>query len=239
MKRNVRRVDLLTKKDEQSQVKRSFLLAAISILIAILIFSFGISVLGGFADFLNKIFHNDKDVTGGSNFVQPPILDQLPQATNEAALAVSGLAIDDSKVDIYLNGEKVGDSTVDGGRFKYESLNLKSGGNEIKARGITGNNSESDFSKSYSVVLDNKEPELTIESPTDGQSFSGNNRVSIKGKTEPDAQVYANGFLANIASDGSYEVFVPLNEGDTEIEVKAVDQAGNFKSLKIRLHYSK
>ena len=239
MKRNVRRIDLLTKKEESSQVKRSFYLAVISIIIAVLIFTFGISVLGGFADFLNKIFQKDKDSGGGSRFVQPPVLDSLPQATNEAGLRVSGLAFDNSKVDIYLNGEKIGETTVDGGKFSYESLTLESGSNEIKAKGLGPNNVESDFSKSYSVVFDRKEPDLSIDSPTDGQSFSGNNRISIKGKTHPDVQVYANGFLANVATDGAYEVFVPLNDGDNEIEIKAVDQAGNFKSLKIRVHYSK
>lgn len=239
MKRRIQRVDLLTKRQEKLQVKRSFFLTFVSIIIAVLIFTFGIGVLGGFADFLNKIFNNDPKGGAADQLIQSPFLDDLPAATNSAKLKVSGLALDAKKVVFYVNGEKIGETDVSADRFSYQEVSLKEGENEVKAKSQGANDAESDFSKSYNVVFDQKEPELTVESPTDGQTFSGNNRISVKGKSEKDAQVYANGFLANVNSDGNFEVFVPLNEGDSEIEVKAIDIAGNVKSQKINVRFNK
>lgn len=238
MKRRIHRVDLLTRRQEKLQVKKSFFLSIGIIVMAILIFSFGIGVLGGFADFLSRIFKNDsEDISAKS--VQPPLLDELPSATNSARLKISGLALDGKKVYFFLGEEKQSETEVSGDRFSYEDFHLKEGDNEVKAKSVNSADAESDFSKSYKIIYDQKEPELSLESPTDGQGFSGNNRVLFKGKTEKDAQVYANGFLANINTEGHFEVSVPMVEGDNEIEVKAFDAAGNTKSLKIKVHFSK
>lgn len=239
MKRRIQRVDLLTKRQEKLQVKKSFYLSLISIIIAVLILTFGIGVLGGFADLLNKIFTNENSNDGKSTTVQAPLLDELPIATNSAKLRISGLALEGKKVLFYINDEKAGEADVSGDRFSYEDLILHEGANDVKVKSQSENQTESDFSKSYKVIFDQKEPELTIDSPTEGQTFSGNNRISIKGKSEKDAQVYANGFLANVNSDGNFEVFVPLNEGDNEIEVRAIDIAGNVKSQKIKVRFNK
>lgn len=238
MKRRVQRVDLLTKRTEKLQVRKSFYLTVVSIIIAVLIFTFGIGILGGFADFLNRIFTNDSGA-GTNDALQPPFLDDLPVATNSAKLKVSGLALEAKKVSFYLNGEKIGETDVSADRFSYEDVNLKEGDNEVKVKSQGEEENESDFSKIYNVIFDKKEPELTVESPTEGQTFSGNNRITVKGKSEKDAQVYANGFLASINFEDKFEVFVPLNEGDNEIEIKAVDIAGNTKSQKIKVRFNR
>ncbi len=239
MKRRIQRVDLLTKREEKLQVKKSFLLSFISVVIAVLIFTFGIGVLGGFADLLNKIFTNENGNDGNSTTLQAPLLDELPSATNGAKLKISGLALEGKKVFFYLGDEKTGESDVSGDRFSYEDFLLKEGENEVRVKSQGENEAESDFSKSYRVIFDQKEPELAIDSPTEGQTFSGNNRISVKGKSEKNAKVYANGFLANENSDGNFEVYVPLNEGDNEVEVKAIDIAGNSKSQKIKVRFNK
>lgn len=240
MKRKIQRVNLLTKKEERTQVRKSFMLAFISIIIAFLIFSYGIGVLSGFAEILNKIFTNDKDSqTERSDLLQPPILDELPQATNSAKIKISGLSFQGKKALVFLNGEKVSETEVSADRFLFDDFSLKDGVNEIKAKSVGENNLESDFSVAFTIVLDKKEPEFIVDSPTEDQSFSGNNRISVKGKVEEDAQVLANGFLANVNTEGNFEVFVPLNEGDNEIEIKAIDIAGNIKSQKIKVHFSK
>lgn len=239
MKRRVQRVDLLTKRTEKLQVRKSFYLSIVSIIIAVVIFTFGIGILGGFADFLNKIFVKESGVGKTYELMQSPFLDDLPAATNSAKLKVSGLALDAKKVIFYVNGESNGETDVSGDRFSYEEVSLKEGDNEVKVKSQGAEDTESDFSKSYNVIFDKKEPELTVESPTEGQTFSGNNRISVKGKSEKDAQVYANGFLASVNFEDLFEVFVPLNEGDNEIEVKAIDIAGNIKSQKIKVRFNK
>lgn len=239
MKRQFRRVDLLTKKEERSQLKKAFYLAVISLIIAFFLFSFGVGVLSGFADVLNKIFSNESENTDSKAPAQVPILDDLPDATNSAKLKVSGFAFGAKKVIFFVNGEKSGETEVSADKFSFEDLNLKEGGNEINAKSLDSSQNESDFSKSYKVVLDRNAPELTIENPSDGQTFSGTNRISVKGKTEKDAQVYAGGFLANVNPEGNFEVFVPLIDGDNEFEVKAIDFAGNINSKKIRVRFNR
>lgn len=239
MKKRIQRVDLLTKKQEKLQVKKAVWLSLISIIIAVLILTFGIGVLGGFADLLNKIFTSENSNDGKNTSIQAPLIDELPSATNSARLKISGLALEGRKVFFYLGDEKTGESDVSGDRFNYEDFILHEGENEVRVKSQGENEAESDFSKSYKVIFDQKEPELVIDSPTEGQTFSGNNRISIKGKSEKNAQVYANGFLANENSDGNFEVFVPLNEGDNEVEVKAIDVAGNSKSQKIKVRFNK
>lgn len=239
MKRRVQRVEILSKKEERSQLKKAFYLVIVSVIIAFFLFSFGIGVLSGFADVLNKIFNNDSENTNAKEPAQMPILDSLPDATSSSKLKVSGFAFGAKKVFFFVNGEKSGEAEVSADKFSFENLTLKEGINEINAKSLSSDQVESDFSKSYSVILDRTAPELTVESPSDGQTFSGTNRISVKGKTEKDAQVYAGGFLANVNPEGNFEVFVPLIEGDNEIEVKAIDVAGNINSEKIRVRFNR
>lgn len=239
MKRQFRRVDLLTKKEERSQLKKAFYLAVVSLIIAFFLFTFGIGVLSGFADVLNKIFNNESENTSTKVSAQIPILDNLPDATGSAKLKVSGFAFGAKKVIFFVNGQKSGEVEVSADKFSFEDLSLKEGENEINAKSLSLDQIESDFSKSYRVVLDRNAPEFTIESPSEGQTFSGINRISVRGKTEKDAQVYAGGFLANVNPEGNFEVFVPLIDGDNEIEVKAIDIAGNVNSKKIRVRFNR
>src|SRR3990167_3047646 len=144
MKRRIQRVDLLTKRQEKLQVKKALWLSLISIIIAVLIFSFGIGVLGGFADFLNKIFTNENSNDGKSLTVQAPLLDELPIATNSAKLKISGLALDGKKVFFYIGDEKTGETEVSGDRFSYEELTLHEGDNQVRVKSQGENEAESD-----------------------------------------------------------------------------------------------
>ena len=87
--------------------------------------------------------------------------------------------------------------------------------------------------------MDTEAPELTVENPQENQSFSGNNRIKVSGKTDQDSQVYANGFLANINSDGQFEIAIPVVEGDSQVEIRAIDEAGNVTVEKRNVHFSK
>ena len=50
-------------------------------------------------------------------------------------------------------------------------------------------------------------------------------------------RILANGFLANVGSDGKYEVTIALSEGENTIEVKAIDSAGNTSVAKIKVDF--
>lgn len=230
---------LLSRRDEKKRVKKTIYLGLASLaLLGFLVF-FGVPILGKFADFLDVVFGkkaaDNSALQAGA--LPPPQLDQLPEATNGASLKVTGFA-QYGEIEVYLNGDKAGLAKVDGGKFSYDDLKLKNGSNDVKVR-LLAEGKQSDFSVPTKVTLDTEDPSLAITSPTPDQNFSGVNRIQVSGTTEKDVQVYANGFLANVETDGSYEVFVVLKEGDNDIEVKAVDSAGNSTTQKVKVKYSK
>lgn len=141
-------------------------------------------------------------------------------------------------MELFLNDDVLGEATLDGSKFVYEDLDLKSGDNTISAIAKLGEN-ESEQSKTVTVVLDRDEPKLEIESPTEGQTFGLNNRATVSGTTDKDAQVYANGFLASVDFEGKFEVLVPIPEGESTIEIKALDSAGNTKIEKRKVNFRK
>ena len=222
------KIERLARKEEKTIIRRIVILSFVSLVMAIFIFTVGISLLGKFTDLLGLVFVGKQDTDSQSFSIQPPVLDELPQATNSSRLDVKGFISSGEKVEIYLDGEKDGDATVDGSKFEYSDLVLKDGENKISAKVIIGENT-SDESEIAEVILDKTDPKLEIESPADGQTITGNNRIAVVGQTDKDAQVYANGFLASVDFDGKFEVFVPVSEGESTIEIKAIDSAGNVK----------
>ena len=123
-------------------------------------------------------------------------------------------------------------------RFKIEDLILRLGENKINARAIA-DSTESDFSQTQVVFYDNREPKLEVKEPSEGQNFYSYNRVKVVGSTEKDAQVFVNGFLASIDFEGNFEVFVPVSEGETSLEIKAIDPAGNTKTETRKVNFRK
>ncbi len=231
------RIQRLARRDERVIIKRIVFLSVVSLILAVFLFTFGIPLLGKLSDIANSIFRKNQTQTSVREALRPPGLNTLPVATNSARLAVSGFADDETKVDIYLNDNKVGTASVSAGKFTFSDLSLREGDNVIWAKAINDSGGESESSDTQKVILDTKEPSLEVETPTDGQSFSQNNRIRVSGKTDKDAQVFANGFLASIDSENNFEVFVPLVEGENKLEIKAIDEAGNSKTQTLKVNF--
>lgn len=234
-----RKVILLSRRDEKKRVKKIIYLGIASLVLLGFLVLFGVPILGKFADFLDVVFGkkaaDNSALQAGA--LPPPQFDQLPEATNSADLKISGFA-QNGEVEIFLNGDKTALVKVENGKFSYDQIKLKNGSNDVRAK-LLADGKQSDFSDTSKVTLDTQEPSLEITSPSQDQNFSGVNRIPVSGKTEKDVQVYANGFLANVEADGKFEVFVPLKEGNNDIEVKAVDSAGNSTTQKVKVKYSK
>lgn len=240
MRRNSR-LYRLNQREEKATVKKIVYLFVVSIFLLIFIFTLAIPLLGKFADFLDVVFRksNLSQIAVDKSIPQAPILDPLPDATNSARLSISGFSAADGKILIFDNDEKVGETQPAAGKFRYTDFTLKDGDNSIAAKAVSSQGKESDFSQVKKVAFLQKEPTLNVDNPTEGQTFSGNNRTRVSGKTDPNGLVYANGFLANTNPDGSFEVFIPLSGGENNIEIKAVDLAGNTKVVKIKVTFSK
>lgn len=235
------RIDKLAKKEERSIVRRIVLLSLVSLVLAGLLFTFGITALGKFADVLEIIFKSRTEETvQDQSFLSPLLDDDLPSATNEAEFVVRGFASNGKFVNIYLDEVSVVQTQIIENKFESDEITLKEGSNKIRAKAVGENSAESDFSGAKIIVFDNQEPRLEVETPIDDQYFSGaNNRLRVSGKTDNDSQIFANGFLASVNFEGKFEVFVPVGEGETIIEIKAVDSAGNSKIEDRKIHYQK
>ncbi len=238
MKRSLR-IERLARREEKATIKRTIYLSIVSIVLGTAFFILGIPFLGKVADLLGGILGGKNETVQEALAPQAPILDDLPSATNSARLAVSGFSPDGKSVEIYLNDEKTGTVEVLDNHFVFENLTLKDGENRISAKAVNTGSKTSGSSITKTVLYNTKEPKLNVETPADGQSFSGNNRIKVTGTIGPDAQVYANGFLASVNFEGKFEVLVPVSEGETTIEVRAIDQAGNTKIEKRKINFKK
>jgi len=233
-----RRIERLARREEKNLVKRIIYLSTLSILLAIFIFTLGIPILSKFADLTGGLFGGGKDNKPKETTLTAPIIDPLPEATNSAKLAVGGFAESAETVKIYLGDSVAGEIKPEGGKFEYRDLSLKNGENRISAK-ASFSGKDSDFSNTETVIFDNIEPKLDIETPVEGQTISAINRVKVIGQTDKDSQVYANGFLGSTDSGGKFEVTVPLTEGENTIEVKAIDEAGNSVSKSVKVNFRK
>src|SRR3989338_7831313 len=208
------RLERLSRREERKVVKRIVYLSLFSIILAVFLITLGIPLLGKFADFLNLVFRkNEISQVDSKSAPRPPVLDLFLQATNSANLTISGFSQDETKVVIYNDSQNVGEAEVVSGKFQFENLKLKDGQNEISAKAISKSGKESDFSQG--------------------------NRIRVSGKTDKDAQIYANGFLASVTPEGNFEVLVPVLEGETTIEIKATDDAGNTKVESRKVNFKK
>jgi len=240
--KRVNRVQRIARHEEKTVVKRIFWLTIFSVVLVTMLFTVGLKFLGGFADFLDSIFKQDESqkTSALNSSLSAPIIDSLPKATNEERITISGFSGNGSNVEIYRNSNKIDQTDTYDGRFEFKDFLLNRGKNEISLKAVSRNGESSDFSKTITVILDKEPPKLEISTPEDEQHFSGNNRVKIMGKTEPEAQVFAQGFLANVNSNGDFEITIPLeSEGENKIEIKASDEAGNSETKLLRLHFKK
>lgn len=155
--------------------------------------------------------------------------------TNDANLTIEGTASPTTTIQLMNNGEEAGTAEIgDNGKFSIP-VELNEGANDLKAiskldGAATG---ESD---PVSVTLDTIKPELTIDSPEDGDK-TNRETVTVEG-TIADANldfVKVNGRTADVADDGTYSKRILLDNGENEIEVVSKDLAGNSTTKTITI----
>ncbi len=225
---------------ERKSKQRFILTIAGTILILILLLRFGVPLLVNFSLFIAGVKSNSSSSqTTNSQFVSPPILDTTLTATNSASIDISGNAAANESVKLYVNNTAVDEvNTQSDGSFTFKGVTLTQGGNEISAKAKNGN-SESAMSDSVSITYATNVPALSIDQPSDGQGFSGDQKtVTVKGKTDPNIRVTVNGFWAVTDATGNYSYTLSLQSGDNKIDVIASDTAGNKAEKVITVHYS-
>ena len=208
-----------------------------------LLFRFGVDILVGFSTIISgskgsQTTSSDNQI----NFIAPPILNPLVSATNSAQIIITGKAVKNQTIDLYINNNNVDQAqTDDNGIFTFNE-SLTSGDNQIKTKAVSGGK-QSDFSDVVDVVYKNSPPTLDISSPSDGQSFNKNqintgNSINVNGKTDSGVNVTVNGFWAVVDDNNNFSYNLPLQNGDNQIKIVATDQAGNKTEKDLKVNYS-
>lgn len=210
------------------------------VIVLFLLFKFGIPLLTQFSLFIagGNQANDETQTSDKPMFIAPPVLNQQFTATNSAQISVSGTAQNKEQVKLYVNNQVVDtQDTKDDGSFTFDKVILSQGDNTIAAK-IKRDTKESDFSNTLTITYENKAPSLDVNSPSDGQSFSKDPSLVVKGKTDPDAKVTVNDFQAIVNDDGTFSYNMQMQNGDNQLKIVTMDAAGNKTEKDIKITYS-
>lgn len=231
----------LARKETQKSYHRLIFTTLGTILLVIFIFFGGIPALVKFSAFLGDLKTSSQPITPQNEEgpLFPPRLEPIPDATNNPKLTISGFAQAGKEVEIFLNGESAGKTTVSSdGKFLYSQIALTEGENRIKAYALEGSK-ESEASKTLFVIYKKNVPKLEVSQPIDGVSFSGENKtIRVEGQTDPDTMVTVNDRWAIVSSSGSFYLSYTLSDGENLLKIKAIDRAGNETTVERKVIYS-
>lgn len=171
----------------------------------------------------------------------PPIFSDIPEATYSAQVKIAGFAQPGLEVILYLNGAEVDRKLVsESGTFIFEKVTLSEGDNTAYAYTATSHDLRSEQSKNYIVTLDTTQPVVKIDNPHDGEVMRGQSQriVNFMGSVnKPGSKVYIGERMVILQADGKFSLPYQLVEGDQEIQIRAVDKAGNEATSSIKLRW--
>lgn len=150
-------------------------------------------------------------------------------------MIISGTSLPEHTIDLYINDRNVDKTQADNeGKYAFQTT-LNPGENEIKTKAKKDDN-ESDYSNVIYIIFNNKPPTLDVSSPTDEQSFTKDQEnITVSGTTDENIRITVNGFWAIVDENNKFTYNLRLNEGENQIKIEAIDQAGNKteKQLKV------
>lgn len=217
---------------------RIFSVIAIIVFLVVSISSFGPKI-GSLFMLISKNRNND----GSADTIPPvaPIFSHLPESTKEKKININGITEPGATVKIFINGPQKAETTADNdGMFTFVDLEIGEGNNTVFAKAVDINGNESENSKTFEIVYDDKKPDIDISSPKNGETVKNlNQRVTIQGKLNEEAEVTINGRNAVVKSDLTFELLLGVNEGNITITIEAIDKAGNKATEVINVTYQK
>lgn len=170
----------------------------------------------------------------------PPIFSDIPDATYSAKVRIAGYAQPGLDVILFINGAEVTRKLVsESGTFSFENVPLTEGDNAAYGYSATPKDLRSEQSKTYTISQDSTKPTVTIDSPRDGEVFRGQGQritTFTGGVNELGSKVYIGERMVIVGSDGKFSLQHQLVEGDQELQIRAIDKAGNegLSSIKLR-----
>ncbi len=169
----------------------------------------------------------DGNKEGDDDIVASVSIDNIPEATNEARIVVSGEIQTYDTVTFFINGKEVGETKAkSNGTFRKEVGPLQPGENTVFVRSSSSKLGIRENSQKHTTTYLNKEPILEVTEPSNGTTTSTYD-ITVVGTTDVDNTVYVNGAPTVVDAEGSFRSSVRLNNGDNEITVVARDKADN------------
>ncbi|MBL7036539.1 hypothetical protein ISR94_01645 [Candidatus Microgenomates bacterium] len=235
-----KRTSRLALTEEKKNIKKAYLYVILSVVTIGFLFFLGLPLLIKFASFFTNLGGSDNPIDISDNTPPaPPQFENLPDYTNKKSLNIEGQSEDGAVVTLSFNGKSSETVANSSGKFSFE-LSLKGGKNTFfgVAKDRAGN--ESQETSVNSVIYDNDEPKLTIESPGSGDSFYGESqkRIKINGTTDPLAEVFVNDSFTKVSDEGTFSFSATLSEGINTFEIKSIDKAGNESSTSLDVNFA-
>ncbi len=230
---------LRKKKEKQAILNIILIVFGMIILFGALII-FGIPILINFSLTMEKFNKSNQSSNSTNNlsYIAPPNLNPMTSATNSASISVSGFGTPKTSVNLFVNNKLADKTTVKDDRsFNFDNIILNDGQNSIKAKTMSGDNQESDYSDPIIISFINKPPSLSIDSPQDGQTVKDDTMI-VKGTIDPGDKVTINDFWAIADDQGKFSYTLKLQNGDNAIKFAVTDQAGNKTEKVLKVTYS-
>ena len=227
---------------ERKNVRKAFLISAITIALLIAAAILGIPILSGIALFFGDLKSSSEAIDTQDHI--PPVAPRIIlsyEATNSARQVISGFAEAGSSVFLTQNGESQGESIAsEDGQFQFTDIFLELGENSFSAVAIDQGGNKSLASSNVRLIYVNKGPDLQVESPVDRQQVSGErNSVDVRGQTTSGVRLTINDRTIIVSPSGKFSTTYSLNEGDNALVFIATDQAGNQTRKEMVVSYQK
>lgn len=223
------------KSDERVIYKRLAIIASVTIILILIVWFWGLA----FLQIIGNL-SSPNDAGGGNNRIELPLIKPnfsppLPEFTKSENIDISGNTTPGASVSLRVNGIEVSSTVADtSGGFTFLNVAIEEGANIIKL--IASNDKGETLEQKGLVSLDKTPPKLTLTSPKDGEKFPEDTKVvQIKGVAEEDAKVLINSIQTPIDQQGAFSFNFPVQSGENKIEVKAQDEAGNEKIIKLTI----
>lgn len=169
-----------------------------------------------------------KEVVVASATLAPPTFNIPYEATNTAQINIQGFTTAHSKVELFVDDKKVQITEADSdGIFVFKAVDLSQGLNNFYGKTVDDQQKESLQSKTFQIIFDNQKPKLDISEPADNKTIQGDKKVKVSGRTDSGINLFINNIRIILNPDGGFSTDLPINEGENNINIKAVDQAGN------------
>jgi hypothetical protein len=222
-------------------IKRIVLTNSITLIIVVFTYFFLIFSLSNL-DFFWSIFRK-KDLYSEADTIPPtaPYLQQIPEATQNSTIDVTGGTEESAKVLLFIDDIKTQEAVADNnGVFTFSGVEIASGPQKIFVKSEDQNGNQSAPSATYTTQRDNEPPEFEILSPKSNETYrSTEHGYVVKVKTEPEATVLINAQLSLISTDGEASAQIRLERGKNEVKVEVKDKADNKSEKSVFITFDK